>query len=188
MTWFQLFFQTPVNKTSIENERLWLNSHTRIQNAPVGYKTWFEKGVIRIKDLFNQNGTLHRVEYFQQKVDRNINFLDVYGLASTIPYHWRQTLKLTYWVDIPGEIETDKRIQNILDGAKPTYKVKQLSKSKEEKTWENLVKKRSEELRCNLQKATFVKCFGATLKATIVTKFRDFQFRLLHRILGTDKI
>ena len=186
---FQLFFHTPVNKTSLENEILWLNSHIRIKKAPVCYKTWFEKGIIRIKDLFNQNGALHTVEYFQQKVDRNINFLDVYGLVWAIPYHWQQqTLKLTHWVDIPGEIETDKRIQNILDDAKPIYKIKQLLKSKEEKTWNNLVKKWSEELRGNLQKDTLVKRFGATLKATIATKFCDFQFCLLHRILGTNKI
>ena len=108
---------------------------------------------------------------FPTKTDRNINFLDVYGLVSAIPHHWRQTLKPTHWVDIAGEIETDKRTQNILDEAKPTYKIKQLLKSKEEKTWENLVKKLSEELQCNLQKDTFVKCFG-----------------LLHRILGANKI
>ena len=102
--------------------------------------SFFIIGIIRTKVIFNQNGTLHTVEYFHQKADRNINFLDVYGLVSAIPYHWRQTLKPTYWVDIPGEIETDKRIQNILDEAKPTYNIKQLLKSKEEKTWEKLVK------------------------------------------------
>ena len=71
---------------------------------------------------------------------------------SAIPYHWWQTLKRTHWVDIPGEIETGKHIQNILDKAKPTFKIKQLLKSKEEKTWENLVTKWNEELWCNLQK------------------------------------
>ena len=44
MIWFQLFFHTPVNKTSIENEILWLNSHIRIKKNC--YKTWFEKGII----------------------------------------------------------------------------------------------------------------------------------------------
>ena len=72
MTWFQLLFHTPVNKTSIESEILWINSHIRIQNAPVCYKTWFEKDIIRIKDIFNQNGTLHTVEYFRQKLTETL--------------------------------------------------------------------------------------------------------------------
>ena len=67
---------------------LWLNSHIRIQNTPVCYKAWCEKG-IRIKGIFNENGALHTVEYFQQKVDRIMNYLDVYGLVSAIPYRWR---------------------------------------------------------------------------------------------------
>ena len=63
---------------------LWDNKNLKINDKPVFYKIWYDKGVNFIKDLINKNGELLSYEQFIDKYQIQTNFLEFYGIISIV--------------------------------------------------------------------------------------------------------
>ena len=67
---------TPQIADDIIGINLWDNKNLKINDKPVFYKIWYDKGVKFIKDLINKNGELLSYEQFIDKYQIQTNFLE----------------------------------------------------------------------------------------------------------------
>ena len=74
------------------NEIIWNNRFIKIGGFSVYYKKWHEGGVIRIKDIFQNNAFLPFPE-FCSRFKIKANFLMYHGLCHSIPREWINILK-----------------------------------------------------------------------------------------------
>ena len=64
---------------------LWNNKHITIAGRSVYYNDWYQVGIKRIKDLFNENNEFLSYDSFCGKFNLNTPFTLYYGLVAAIP-------------------------------------------------------------------------------------------------------
>jgi len=74
---FELKFRDELNLDSV----IWYNSHLKLD---VFYKELFDKGVILIKDLLNDNNIFKTLKEVKDQYDCRINYLKYFSLISII--------------------------------------------------------------------------------------------------------
>ena len=80
------------NEIRIRNVILWNNKHILIDDKSVYWKEWHEAGILRIKDL-NENNRFLTLDKFLLKTGLKAPFTKLYGLISAIPYRWKCALR-----------------------------------------------------------------------------------------------
>ena len=64
---------------------LWNNKEINIENKSVFWKAWWDKNVLFIQDLLNNQGNYLSPEEFNEKYNIKVNFLQYYQITSAIP-------------------------------------------------------------------------------------------------------
>ena len=72
---------------------IWNNQDIKIDNKTIFFRTWFDKGVYTIKDLFDQNLDFLSYEEFKLRYQLQTNFLTYYGLINAIPQKYKRQFK-----------------------------------------------------------------------------------------------
>ena len=109
-------------ETRIENTILWNNKHILIDGKSVYWKEWHEAGILRIKDLLDENNKFLTFDKFRLKTGLKVPFTMLYGLMLAIPYNWKCALRQSSRDNLDMEqhltVEFDtincKRVRNIL--------------------------------------------------------------------------
>ena len=186
LTTFKTFIDLvkPRNFNELMNISLWGNKNIKVGGTSVFYKTWIDNGIIPIRDLTKTNGQLLSYEEFRRKYVLQTNFLEFHGLIGSVRdyinvFNFHDILELG---DCPIQplpityiLKDKKGCRNIcklyLDNKMPTI------------TFE----KWGTELNLG-PNFCWKRLF--TLPFTLVkdTNLRWFQFRILHRILGTNSL
>ena len=65
-------------------QMLWHNSLIRIDNCPVFYRDWFEKGVAKVKHLKGENNQFLSLAELQDKYSFAVCPLKYFGLLSAL--------------------------------------------------------------------------------------------------------
>ena len=79
--WQEIHSTEPSSADEYENEIIWNNRFIKIDRKSVFFPSWYRKGVVKIRDLLNDDRKfLSRVE-FQEKYALQVNFLQYYGLG-----------------------------------------------------------------------------------------------------------
>ena len=174
------------SKQSIENKIyfteccIWNNANVKINNNPVTYKSWIEKGVLLINDLLDEKGEFMTYETFEDSFQVNTNFLTYHGLISTIKSYMRllkiSVLKKQFGPIIPNIIKPFLLSEK---GSKDMYKIltNVEIKLKCEEKWQ----------RDFQQIYEWKKIHNMSFITTKSTKLQWFQYRIIHRILGTNE-
>ena len=178
-SWQRVIRNSKVAKGNIFQNPIWFNSCLKINNLPVFYKQWYDKGVKVIGDLF-QNGILMSFENFKTRFDiQNICILKYQGLCNCIKEYFRkhnidlQQLPIMCYPYKPLQIyiltKSDKGCRDFYDILNvnvdfPTSYGK----------W-NII--------YNIDKHNMQKIFSNCFKITSNTTFCWLQYRILHRIL-----
>ena len=68
----------------IQNNELWFNDKIKIGGKSIFYKKWYEKNIIYINDLLQDNGTFYKINEFKDKFNFEINFLEYNGIISVL--------------------------------------------------------------------------------------------------------
>ncbi len=145
-----------------------------------------EHGIIYIKDLLDITGGTYNIlnhNTFCTRYAVTINYLDYMGLTNSIPRIWKVKLNALE-LDIPANKTTNRQIiENIKNAEKATAMIyreimsnRNVIKNSEQK-WEEL-------MNINIE---WKKVYTASYKATIDVRLQEFQFKILHRILPTNK-
>ena len=91
--WFE-FKDVQNNKMSCTKKTIiWNNQDIKIDNKTIFFRTWFDKGVYSIKDLFDQDLDFLSYEEFKLRYQLQTNFLTYYGLINAIPQKYKRQLK-----------------------------------------------------------------------------------------------
>ena len=87
--------QTFQNNTSLHNEIIWNNRNLKIEGKTPFYKNWFEKNILRIKDLLQNDGSFLSFKQFSEKFHLETPFTLYFGLINSIPNDWKVKIKRT---------------------------------------------------------------------------------------------
>lgn len=151
---------------------------------------WFKKGIISIKDLLDETGNLLTFQVFSRKYSCQTNFLQYYQVLSAIPKHL---------LSIAKQSDTfDKSLFTSKDNIFPLNESAQINfgTARSRDFYKLLVsrthnhdqtgpKRWSENLSIN--KDSWSKIFKSLKNVCKETKLKEFQFKLIHRIVVTKK-
>ena len=121
--WAEVREQVSDNEIRIRNVILWNNKHILIHGKSVYWKEWHEAGILRIKDLLDENNRFLTLDKFILKTGLKASFIKLYGLKSAIPYRWKGALRPGFIMDnqdmeknttIEISTTTSKKARNIL--------------------------------------------------------------------------
>ena len=183
--WCKFNFAEPQNSQEIANEVIWFNSHITTDG-----KTWFKEecitqGITWLKDLLNPDGDGEFFQYMElrQRYDCKIDWLTYSRLIESIPHRWRNSLT-------EGVILTENEVSSnhtlVCNSEKPANVIYKSLISRGEPL--NKYKARWEEkYDIILDDEEYLQSFQQLYKLTNITKYRDFQYRLLLGKIPTNK-
>ena len=76
--------------TSIDAEIIWNNRNIKIDGKPIFYNSWFRKGIIRLRDLLNENHNFLSLVELKEKFNFVTPFTTYYGLIKAIKAKWKK--------------------------------------------------------------------------------------------------
>ena len=165
------------------SETLWYNPSIQVGRKSIFYKHWSEAGINYVNDLLSNEGTLLNVNTFMAKYNLANEHLRFFGVISAIPHEWKNQLP-----DDP--VPPDGIKSNKIDKLQKNRKI-------EKKFFYNLLTSYLEEIPEKSQLKWKSKLVGeinfeeyyilidSYLKDVTL---RAFQFKLIHRILPTNKL
>ena len=83
------------NDTSPHDEIIWNNRDIKIEGKTRFYKDWFEKNILRIEDLLQNDGNFLSFNQFSEKFHLETPFTLYFGLINSIPTKWKLAMKRT---------------------------------------------------------------------------------------------
>ena len=147
------------------------------------YRHWVRNGVDLVNDLLNERGEFFSFEEFINKFNVHTNFVEYRGVISAIKKAFPKMF------DNPGDTLVYPTIPFNFDilykdkkGSRRMYDIivsRKLQVRKYVDKWENKLGVTYDFLRWSI-------IFNTPFKCTTNVKLRWFQFRLIHRILGTN--
>ena len=188
--WCIYNFYIPSNLEEIYNQQIWYNSCILIKGKPFFYNHLYTKGITYIKDLMNDDGYIMSVHDILAKYRLNYNWIMVLnGIIDAVPQQWKLVLNANHHIDY-NNLQYVSNFQKLVTSPNTTKFVYQsLVKKRAVAFSDRLVDKWSEDLHPLSINRTFISnCFDLIMKSTISPKHRAFQFRLIHRILVTNKM
>ena len=67
IAWCHLNYHVPMTKDMVLKQVIWYNSHIQVGNKPTIFKRWLDKGIIHVKDICNEEGSLLSLNDFCAK-------------------------------------------------------------------------------------------------------------------------
>ena len=169
---------------------LFNNKEILVGGKPVFIKEWFDRNILSIQDLLNSNGQLLSFQEFINKYDCNTNFLQFYQVISAIPKYLVTKARNTE----PSENELYTR-NNFLFPLDAHTQI-QLEKAKTRDFYCLLIRKihtvsqtgpMKWDSVTRLDDNAWEKIFTSLKNICKETKLKEFQFKLIHRIVVTKK-
>ena len=174
-TWSEINFGSPTTKRQISMEIIWYNSFILVGGKPVIFHHWYNKGILTVADICNNNLELLNFNEFEEKWG-NVSWLEFQSIKAGIPISWKQVLREPYM----GEVKTglydslistsysniSRRIYNCLifdEKIIPKYADRWMK----------------EEPDIEFDFTIYSNAFKNLYQCTKITKYRDFQYRML---------
>ena len=90
MSWAQLNYCVPSTYNEVVNQCLWFNSNLKIGQKLCFNKSWYDLGIIYIRDLLNEQGVFLKFQELQTKYNlTNDNFLYYGSILSVVKKTWK---------------------------------------------------------------------------------------------------
>ena len=176
---------------------LWNNQHLRIDGKPQFCKKSYMAGIVKIKDILLPNGKLKPWNFFTEKGLNLNNYFLILGLSKALPDSWRVL------INSDNSEPPDVLEQNITTNSDLTQFV--LNCNNEEIKLNELTSKRlywilfgdirvhpTARLKYNSllddQNLDWKQIYLIPHKVTLDVKTRMFQFKILNRIIYTNKL
>ena len=173
--WSKINFERPANRQQVLDQIIWYNSFVKIDKKVIMWKQWFEKGILWVSDIFKDGAFLNAETL-------GVNWLDHASIMDAIPLYWKSLLQ---------EAELGS----------PSSQYTELSKckSRNRKIYDLLIYDPFPLLKyynkwlevpefSSLEYAFYEKCFARLYCCTDISKYRDFQYRLLLGKIFTNNI
>ena len=153
---------------------IWYNSDLKINNIPVFWHKCYARNLRTIDQLFKNGSTIS----IGEAKDFGMNLMEFNSLISAIPNESRRFYKQKR-SDTMANDNCSERMKSTKLAYNDLVYDDQLLHPKKEK-WE-------EELSIQMTYESYLKEFLNIRKVTNITKYRSFQYRLLHRAIVTNE-
>ena len=169
--WQELNSKDPRNANEYKQEIIWNNRFIKIDGKSFYYRSWANKGIMKISDLLNTHGQFLSFENFKCKYGVRSTFLDYAGVLAAIPKIWKSEI-----------------VGNFINGNNELVPSLDISSTKKARV---MLAERSFSppiVEINLRKQVLnVKAvYELPFKVTVENKLRSFQFKLIHNIIPTN--
>ena len=177
------------NKVTVKNNddffscNIWKNKEIKVGNQTLFYREWTIKGIWIVNDLLNEEGHFMKYEEFQNTYHINTNFLRYQSLISAVKSFMKRldirndSVQKIYGPVIPSSI---KIFLKSVKGSKDMYRILNYKKptiTPQEK-WLIILNKNFIPWR---------KIYRLPYNITKNTRLQWLQYRIAHRILGTNE-
>ena len=180
--WAEYNYHTPQQIDEIMYQRIWLNSHIRVEDKPIVCKNLLDQGIYEIRDIVSQNGIMTYQE-LTETFKCKINIMEYNSILTAIPKQWKRCIKQTSTTDI-FEIETQtkfEKIQNIT--TKQTY----LEINENEELLKEIYSKWGKIIQDTYSYEQFIKIVSTNIVKN--SKYDSFHYRLCTKaILLNDRL
>ena len=192
--WATLTEKQPSSRDHVMEQILWNNKHIRIDNKPQFCKKLLMAGISRIKDIFLTNGKLKPWNFFSEKGLNLNNYLLILGLSKAIPESWRVLLDsgTTCCSQTPDPDFTD--FTELIFHSK-TGDINLIQLTSKKLYWflvEDIRVHPTARLKYNSiyndQDFNWKQIYLIPHKVTLDIRTRIFQYKLLNRIVYTNKL
>ena len=179
-SWAKVNFRENIQYVSTET--IWNNSNLKHNKNTIYYKIWAEKNIKFISQLFNYR---YKCFYTFDSFKRVFNldqsdFLRYYTIIASIPSQWKRKLKT--------ETEDAPRLNLLInDIVKQQYPNKIINKIQLDRIKKLTVIKPQQKWEETFNVSDWKYIYSANMKCTINTKFRNFQYKYIMRILPTNE-
>jgi len=178
-------FNSNFNASTVEdvfNQPLWHNNKLNIEYIPA----WHKKGLLYLGDLFDIHGKLYTWCEVKNKYQIKGTFLDYNRLIINIPKEWLRLTQGNITNLRPRATPAILNICNNIKGCRKYYDILATTKScksiKSQHKWNTELDVEPEST------VTIWKyAYKIAMKASDDTNLRYFQYRILHRILTTNR-
>ena len=166
-SWSKIHYHIPSTKTEVLNEIIWYNTNIRISNKPILWEKWFKKGILKVGDIIDEEGNWRDMSNLES------NWLETHMIRNAIPKEWVEIIQNTE----SGVMEPDlyERMIRSKDRSRKMYNMlinEELLVLKYFEDWGT-----TENIQFDWE--TYIDAFKELTVCTKVSKFRDFQYRLL---------
>ena len=181
-SWCEINFHIPSDAKEVKSQVLWFNSNIRQSSSPLQPKSLFRLGIMRVRDLLDQENNFLPYQKMVDKVGRVFPFTDLYSIQSAIQKKWKSLLK---------QDTSNEQSQTLIENLRSQKNVtKFLYRSLKADT--NLLKDHVQ--RWNNDDQAFLHLTAEELalkickirKITNVTKLRSFQYRFSLKAIITN--
>ena len=173
-----------------QNIILFNNKEILVDSKTFFIREWFKKGILSIQDLLHNTGQPMTYQEFTNKYSCKTNFLQYYQVISAIPKHLLAKAKSTK--PINKELYSDNNLSLQLNESITLYlnKIKTsdfytLLCTKIHTTGHSGPQRWSKDL--SLDEDKWEKIFTSLKTVCRETKLKEFQYKLIHRIVVTKK-
>ena len=179
------YFHQKLQKNNLEDilsAPLWYNSNILIGDTPVFCRSMFDLGIRFVSDLFDDKGVLHNYEYLCRIYNNRLPILTYLGLKNSIFGKWPFLREAPSNIPLPLLPFTFKFFSRNLKGSRHFYQ----TLIKNIKCNTKYIEKWQRDLQLN---HTDLQMFSNYIfKCTSDYNLIWFQYRLTHRILGTNDL
>ena len=174
------------NEIDIRTYPIWSNFYIRHPNLIAKKRDLQERGIQYINNLLDESGRLFGYLDFVQQFNVSLNFVEFYSLIHSLPRQWRMEIS-----------EETKKLHQLNLSQKVLEDLLKFDKVCKKTYWtlmefyktirRPIESKWSDSLGDNVSYEIIQKYNSANLTSTIDSKMRSFQFKILQRILTTNK-
>lgn len=172
-------FKSKVPTDDFGSEIIWNNKHIRVNNKSIFYKYFYDKNVFCIRDLFDENNRILSYNHFTKKFNLKCPFTVYFGMINAIPRHWKHHMMTNNTADLRTVQPTE--VSEIYPYTSRVIYRHMITKIYSPPT--SLSKWNQTFPGVNDEWSTIFRIPFLSLRET---KLQYFQFRFLHRILGTN--
>ena len=166
---------------------IWNNRYITIGNKTFLWSNWLQHGIVRVRDLMDDDGAFLDCEQIGLKYGIRCNFLNVLQLRQSLPLQWRQVLSRQ---NIPCKTYDNNEILLHVSSSMITlmkcdtnkfywfFTKKKLQNPTAVLRWNESYQDISEE---------WENIFKLSFKTVRETKLQSFQYRIIHRSITCNK-
>ena len=160
---------------NVNNQPIWFNSVIRVQNVPFLWAKCQKNGLMYLGQLIQDNNFISA----RTAISYGMTLMQYNSLVAAILKKWKEQLKNGYTVKEESNYERWCKKSNISQAAYEMMTFQQDTINKIKTRWE-------EELKITLTQKEVKKHFANIQQVTNITKYRSFQYRILHRAIVTN--
>ena len=176
-TWAELHTEP----NNFQSQPIWFNPAIKAGGETIFYRQWSTAGINFVNDLINEQGRLLDQEEFENLYNIEENFVSYYSVISAIPREWKEV------ISNEGKLEeVDKNVIKLVTGLKKPNKVIYFNSIENIKEDTSILQEKWI-TKINDQNFDIKIAFETLHKYLKGTVLKAFQYKLLHRILPTNR-